>query len=303
MKRIRYLPEYKIAVFLGWIIRLLPRKIVLSLGERIGDFIFYCVPVRKKVTLENIYRAFPEKSGGEVAAIGRAAYRNLAMNSLEYLCLPGLPREALLEVVKFKNEDVLQQAFSRGKGVILVGGHFGNWEYMGGAISSKGYPLTYVVAAIANPHIDEMVNKHRMGVGIRILPKGMSVRLMLKTLRENEAMAMLMDQDAGRNGTFVNFFDQPCSTPKGPALFALKTGAAMIFLSSIRQPDGSLLVVFEEIELDYNQGATAENIHEIMQRCTAKLESYVRDYPGHWLWMHRRWKTHPSAVEQTEASR
>ncbi len=298
MKKYRYLPEYKIVVFLGWFIRLLPRKMVLLLGERIGDLIFYCIPVRKKITVNQIKRAFPDKSNREVAGIARDTYRNLGMNSLEYLCLPGLSKKSLLEIVKFKNEEVMQRAFAKGKGVILVGGHFGNWEYMGAAISASGYPLTYVVAGIANPHIDKMVNKYRMGVGISILPKGMSVRLMLKTLRKNEAMAMLMDQDAGRNGTFVNFFNQPCSTPKGPALFALKTGAAMILVSSIRQRDGALQVNFEEVELDYGQGATPENIHEIMQRCTAGLESYVRDYPGHWLWMHRRWKTHPSIVEK-----
>jgi KDO2-lipid IV(A) lauroyltransferase len=296
MKHLLYFLEYIVVAFLGVIIRLLPRGAVLFLGRRAGDCIFYCIPVRKKITVANIGRAFPEKSEKEIATIARDAYRNLAMNSFEHLCLQGLSKEKLQEIVEFKNEDILQNAFSRKKGVIFVGGHFGNWEYMGGAISSRGYPITYVVAGIANPYIDRMVNRHRMEMGITILPKGMSVRAMLKTLRKNEAMAMLMDQDAGRNGIFVDFFDRPCSTPKGPALFALKTGAAMVFLSSIRHPDGSLQVIFEEIELDYGEGVTEENINAIMQRCTAKLESYVREYPGHWLWMHRRWKTQPSML-------
>lgn len=297
MKKFRYFLEYIFFVGLGRILRLLSRRAVLFLGARAGDFIYYCVPIRKKLTMEQIARAFPEKSGREVAAICRQAYRNLAMNGLEHLCLPTLSRDELLDIVTFRNEELLEKAYSRGKGVIFVGGHFGNWEYMGAAISAKGYPLTYVVADIANPFIDDMVNRHRTSAGIRILTKGMSIRAMLKTLRDNGAMAMLMDQDAGRNGTFVDFFGRKCSTPKGPALFALKTGAAVLLVSSIRQADGSLRAVFEEVEIDHDRGVSEERLHEIMQRCTARMEEYIRKYPGQWLWMHRRWKTPPSIVE------
>jgi len=298
MKKFRYFLEYILSIGLGRVLRLLPRRTVLFVGARAGDFIYYCVPIRKNLTIEQIARAFPEKSRREVAAVCREAYRNLAMNGLEHLCLPTLSTEELLDIVTLRDEELLKEAYSRGKGVIFVGGHFGNWEYMGAAISAKDYPLTYVVAGIANPYIDDMVNRHRTNAGIRILTKGMPIRAMLKTLRDNGAMAMLMDQDAGRNGTFVDFFGRKCSTPKGPALFALKTGAAVLLVSSIRQGDGSLRGVFEEVEIDHERGVSEEHLHEIMQRCTARMEEYIRKYPGQWLWMHRRWKTPPSIVEK-----
>ncbi len=142
-----------------------------------------------------------------------------------------------------------------------------------------------------------MINDHRKKTGIEILPKkGVSLRGMLKTLRNNGSMAMLIDQDAGRNGIFIDFLGKPCSTPKGPALFALKTGASLIFVSSIRQKGGSIKVVFERINVDYSKGTSEENIFDVMQRCTARLESYTRKYPDHWFWMHRRWKTTPEQV-------
>ncbi len=297
MKKFRYFLEYIFFLGLGRILRLLPRRAVLFLGERAGDFIYYCVPIRKKLTMEQIARAFPEKDGGEVAAICRQTYRNLAMNGFEHLCLPTLSPDELLDIVTLRDKELLENAYSRGKGVIFVGGHFGNWEYMGAAISAQGFPLTYVVAGIANPYIDAMVNRHRKNAGIAILAKGISIRAMLKTLHNNGAMAMLMDQDAGRNGTFVEFFGRKCSTPKGPALFALKTGAAVLLVSSIRQKDGSLAAVFEEVEIDYGRGVSEEHLHEIMQRCTARMEKYIRQYPGQWFWMHRRWKTPPSIVQ------
>ena len=273
------------------ILRFLPRRVVLFLGARAGDFIYYCVPIRKKLTVSQLEQAFPEKSEREILGIARDVYRNLAMNTFEHLCLPYLSKSALLSIVDLKNEELLQKAFARGKGIIFVGGHFGNWEYMGGAVSSKGYPIGYVVANIGNPYIDRMVNEHRKSTGIAILEKGMSMRGILKTLRGNGSLAMLMDQDAGKTGVFVNYFGRLCSAPKGPAIFTLKTGAALLYVSSARQRDGRLEAVFEEIDVDYDAGPTEENIHTLMQRSTAMLEASVRKYPGQWFWMHRRWKT------------
>ena len=204
-----------------------------------------------------------------------------------------MSKEELLKIVRLENEDVMQKALSGNKGVVVVGGHFGNWEYPGSAVCLKGYEIAYVVADIGNPYIDKMVNEHRQKAGVKVHPKGMSIRGILSTLRNNGSIGMLMAQDAGRNGVFVEFFGRPCSTPGGPALFALKTGAAIVYISSIRQQDGTLKVVLEEIDVDYSMGATEENIFDITQRCTSRLEFYARKYPEQWFWMHRRWKTRP----------
>jgi KDO2-lipid IV(A) lauroyltransferase len=110
---------------------------------------------------------------------------------------------------------------------------------------------------------------------------------------------MLIDQNQKRWGTFVDFLGRPCSTVRGPALLACKTGASIIFFASIRQPDGTIKVIFEPVEIDYQAGATEENIRAITQHCTARLEHYIRLYPDHWFWMHRRWKTRPSKESST----
>jgi len=297
MKNIRYFLEHIVLLALGRILRLLPRRVVLFLGARAGDFIYYCVPVRKSITLEHLRRAFPEKKEADIRGIARKAYQNLGMNSFEHLCLPDMTGDDLAKIVSIENEDIIKMAFERNKGVICVGGHFGNWEYLGGALASKGYPITAIVAGIANPYIDATINKHRKKSGAKILSKGMAVRGMLNTLRSNGALGILIDQDDGRRGIFVDFFNRPCSTARGPAQFALKTGAAMVFLCAVRQEDGSIRAVFERVDIDYAKGATDDNVYEVMQRCTNMLESYVRRYPGQWFWMHRRWKTTPQMAE------
>jgi len=276
-----------------FLIRGLPRLTMLRLGRLIGDLTYYCVPIRKAITLNHLELSFPDKSTAERKKIARGTYQNLGMNVFEHLCIPMLSREDICDIVKLADEDVLVQALARKRGVIIAGGHFGNWEYASSAVAAYGYRLGVVVAQISNKYIDKRINEDREVTGAEIIPKGASIRAVIKILRENGAVGMLIDQNEVREGIFVDFFGRPCSTPKGPATIALKTGASIIFFTAIRQHDGTIKVVFEPVEVDYDAGPTEENILDITQRCTSRLEHYTRLYPDHWFWMHRRWETRP----------
>ena len=293
MKKIRHYLEYKLLLGIGYLVRGLPRLTMLRLGRSVGDFIYYCVPVRKSLILDHLEFSFPEKSAAERKKIARGAYQNFGMNVFEHLCVPMLSKEDIRSIVKLANEDVLVQALAQKRGVIIAGGHFGNWEYTSSAIAAYGYRLGVVVAEVSNKYIDKRVNEHREASGAEMIPKGASARAVIRILRENGVIGMLMDQDENEDGIFVDFFGRPCSTAKGPAAIALRTGAAIIFFAAIRQPDGTVKVVFEPVEIDFEAGMTEENILDITQQCTSRLEHYTRLYPDHWFWMHRRWKTRP----------
>ena len=296
MKKIRHYVEYKVLMGVGFLIRGLPRTTMLRLGRLVGDFIYYCVPVRKTITLNHLQLAFPEKSAAELKEIARGTYQNLGMNVFEHLCIPALSKDDIRNIVKLANEEVLIEAMERQKGVIIAGGHFGNWEYTSSAVAAYGYRLGVVVAEVANQYIDKRINEHREATDAEMIPKGAATRAVIKLLRKNGAIGMLMDQDENEEGIFVDFFGRPCSTAKGPAALALKTGAAIVFFAAIRQPDGTIKVIFEPLEIDYEAGSTEENILDITQRCTSRLEHYTRLYPDHWFWMHRRWKTQPETL-------
>ena len=293
MKQVRHFIEYQILIGLGFLIRGLSRPTILRLGRLVGDFIYYCVPVRKAIVLDHLEQAFPEKSVAEIKKIARGTYQNLGMNVLEHLRIPTLSDEEIRGVVDLADEEILVQALNRKRGVIIVGGHFGNWEYSSSALSANGYRFGVVVAKVSNKYIDNRINEHREKTGGVMIPKRSSTKAVIKMLRENGTVGMLIDQNQKRGGVFVDFFGRPCSTAKGPALLALKTGAAIIFFAAIRQPDTTIKVAFEPIDIDYQAGATEENIHDIIQRCTSRLEHYSRLYPDQWFWMHRRWKTRP----------
>lgn len=293
IKKARHFLEYILLLGIGIIAQSLPRRAMLFFGARLGDFVFYCIPIRKTITIGNLARAFPEKSDKEHRCIARGTYRNLGKIALEHLCMPRLSKEELVRIIDMDNRELLDNALTKGKGVIFVGGHFGNWEYTGCGVGSAGYPMSFVVAEIANPYINKKVNVHRQEAGAQVIPKGVAIRGILRALKANGCVAMLMDQDAGAEGVFVDFFNQSCSAPQGPAALALKTGAALIYFSAVRQPDCTIKVHFEEIAVDHEKGPSEENIQDITQRSTERLENSTRQHPDHWFWMHRRWKTKP----------
>jgi KDO2-lipid IV(A) lauroyltransferase len=300
LKQVRQYIEYQLLMGIGFLIRGRSRSTILRLGRLVGDFIYYCVPVRKAVVFDHLEQAFPEKPRAEIKRIARGTYQNLGMNVIEHLRLPTLSPEEIQSIVNLADEEILIQALERKCGVIIVGGHFGNWEYSSSVLPAKGYRFSVVVAKVSNKYINDRINEHREATGGEMIPKRSSTKAVIRALRKNGAVGMLIDQNQKRWGAFVDFFGRSCSTVRGPALIALKTGASIIFFASIRQPDGTIRVIFEPVEIDYKTGPTEENIRDITQHCTSRLEHYIRLYPEQWFWMHRRWKTRPSEEICTE---
>jgi len=266
---------------------------VFTISNLLGWFVYSVLRVRKKVVLANLRVAFPEKSIKELKNIGLRTYQNFAKMVFEYSRFPLLKKESIPGDWEVEGREHMDRALERGKGVIMVAGHFGNWEYMGACLAQLGYPIAFLVGEQHNKLIDDMMNRNRELMGIRIIHMGIAVRGVIKTLRNNGIIALLSDQDAGRQGVFVNYFGKPSSTHQGPAIFALKTGATIIFASAIRLPRGRHKMVLERLCFDHLDGIANENIHEATQAYTTLLENKVREYPDHWFWMHRRWKRKP----------
>lgn len=275
------------------IIWLVPLNTVLMIGDILGWFAFSVLRVRRRVALDNLAYAFPEKSREELEVIAKRAYQNFIKMTIEYMRFPLLDKEEVLSLCRLDCGKELDWIIQNGKGGVLVAGHFGNWELMGSAIAQTGYPISFLVGEQHNKRIDDMMNHHRELMGIHIIHMGVAVRGVIKALRSNGMVALLSDQDAGKDGVFVDFFGRKASTPQGPAVFALKTGAPILFGSAIRLPGGRHRVEGEVLRFDHLKEITPENIREVSQAYTTALEKSIRAHPDHWFWMHRRWKTRP----------
>ena len=292
MKKIRHRIEYIGIKTISNLTQILPYRLSLKMGSILGNLAFSLFRVRSRVTLDNLKRAFGKKyNQQEFKTIARNAYRNIGKGFVEYAMFPAFIKKNLNTLIEFEGLEYLDQALQDKKGAVLVAGHFGSWELMGAATSYKGYPLDFLVGEQHNLLVDNIMNKYRQLMGIGIIKMGVATRGVIKALKNNRLVAMLSDQDSGRDGTVVKFFGYPASTPKGPAAFALKVGAPIIMGFIIRQNNGMQKVIFEKVEFQKKSEDRDEDIKNLTQAYTAILEDYIRKYPDHWFWPHRRWKT------------
>jgi len=288
-KAFRHAIEYGAVRGFGVAARLLPLNAALVLGAGLGWVAFHIARIRRDVVMANLRQGI----GGDdkvLEAIGTRCYENLGRGLVEYLRFPLLTKEFVLENVKAVGRESLDSALARGRGVMAVTGHFGDWELMGAAFSLMGYPVHLLVGEQHNQRVDDTMNAYRQVAGVGIIPMGVAMRRVLQTLRKNEIVALLSDQDAHEEGVFVEFLGKPASTPKGPAAFALKTGAAMLPAFIVREGKTGKHTVFFESAIYPDETST---IYSLTKSYTDILESYIKQYPDHWFWPHRRWKTKP----------
>jgi KDO2-lipid IV(A) lauroyltransferase len=288
--KIKHRIEFWVVSMVGGLVRMIPYRLALVIGSFLGWLAFDILRIRRRVTMINLRNSLGRKRN-DLKKIGRRAYRNFGMSMVEYSLFPVLSKEKVLGMVELVGAEHFDKTLTKGKGAIVVAGHFGSWELMGAAVSQMGYPVDFLVGEQHNLLVDNMMNDYRKHMGIGIIKMGVAAKGIIKALRSNRFVAMLSDQDAGTNGTVVEFFGRPASTPKGPAAFALKMNAPIIMAFMIRVNRGKQKIVLEKPIFGNNTPNKEEDIKNLTQAHTSLLEDYIRKYPDHWFWPHRRWKS------------
>ena len=185
--------------------------------------------------------------------------------------------------------------------MLLFSGHFGHWELVALMQGFLGMPLALVTRRLDNPLLERRLARLRTLSGNEVIHRQGAVREMLKALKRNLGIAIVIDQDAKRSGIFVPFFGRQAATTPTLAAVALKTGAPIVPVFSVPRPDGSYDVIYEpEVEV-VSTGDREADVHRLTAHCTAIIERWVRRHPEIWLWMHRRWKTVPPPSISTGA--
>ncbi|KPL00126.1 MAG: hypothetical protein AMJ91_05330 [candidate division Zixibacteria bacterium SM23_73_3] len=298
-RTIKHRIEYWITCLVGALARIIPYPLALALGSLLGWLAFDVLRVRRKVTLINLRNSLGKKKDGLVS-IGRKAYQNVGKSMVEYSLFPSLDKEKIFSMVEFEGVEHFDEALRRGKGAILVTGHFGSWELMGAALSQKGYPIDFLVGEQHNLLVDNLMNDYRRSMGIGIIKMGAAAKGIIKAVKSSRLVAMLSDQDAGSDGTVVEFFGRPASTPKGPAAFALKMDVPIIMGFIIRENQKKQRIIIEEPIFVEKTPDKEEDIRKLTQAYTRVLEEYIRKYPDHWFWPHRRWKSTTKEYQSTD---
>jgi Kdo2-lipid IVA lauroyltransferase/acyltransferase len=258
---------------------------------------YHLLSRRRSTALRNLELAFPEQTDAERAAIARGVFRTLGIVTAEFFDLPRLTRENIGDLVQAEGLEHCRNALARGRGVLMFGAHFGNWELEAVAVSLLVKPVVVIYRPLDNGIFDALAMNVRTATGNRPVAKTKSMRTMLRNLHNNEILGILIDQNVDwYEGPFVEFFGKPACTSEGLALLALHTGAPVLPAYMVRLPDNRYrLVVGPEVELIHT-GDRKADIAANTQRFTKIIEESIRRHPDQWLWVHKRWKTTLSRI-------
>jgi KDO2-lipid IV(A) lauroyltransferase len=278
--------------------RVLPRRALTPLGRWMGRQCYRQMPRYRRVALENLRRAFGDEwSDARIERVARESVEHLGITLVEFfLRQPYITPEEVEREVRFEGQAHYEEAFARGKGVILVTAHYGNWELMGPRLFGAGYQVSAVSRTADDPGLENMIESIRTRCGLRQIPRRQAARQGLAALKRNEILAILLDQNTMEGGVFVPFFGYPASTATGPAAFALKTGAALIPTFCLREADGTHTMKAWPPIYPEPTGNRSEDLVRLTAELTGVIELQIRERPELWMWIHNRWKLQPSEV-------
>ena len=262
-----------------------------AVGERLGGVVRR-LGLRRRVAEENLALAFPQWSAIERQRMLREHYRELGRVVAEYAQLDRLARAPLGEViVEARGLERIEPL--RGRGAILLSGHYSNFELMGATVARLN-PVDFLVKPLSNPGVERLIARRRAEAGVGCISTNDGTRGVYESLAAGRWVAIVADQDARRHGLFVPFFGVPASTAAGPARVSLKTGAPLVMGFAVRRPDGRIDVEVEG-PLQVPEPGAPDAVARLTALHVAVLEARVRARPELWFWLHRRWKTRPPA--------
>ncbi len=278
----------------------LPRSTALRLGTGLGRIGYRISQSKRKRAIKNLHLAYGDEglSPIEREQIARGVFEHFGRSLVEFLCAPKLTPEAVASMVTCEGWEHVAAAQAKGKGILLVTAHLGNWEVLGRWLALVQHlPLTVVAKDPKQPAFAAYLRRMREGAGFAVLSKGESARDLLRVLRKGNAICLLPDQNSG--DVFVPFFGVPCGTVAGPASLALHTGAPLIPIYCVEEGTGYRVICLPEIKIENAAGGEAE-IARLTTEVNAVLEAVIRRFPSQWLWLHNRWK---SAFEEKNHAR
>ncbi|EGS32772.1 MULTISPECIES: lysophospholipid acyltransferase family protein [Megasphaera] len=233
----------------------------------------------------------------EAETIIAAVFANLGQSLLEILYTPQLCKENIHTFVTLEHEERLQQALDKNKGVIVLTAHFGNWEWMGAALSLYGYPTTTIVKNQPNDQLTRLLNEHRRMMGLEVFERGGNAMIIAaRALRRKKILGFLADQDGGEDGVPDEFLGKFASSPKGPAQFYCKFGSPIVPIFAIHDEQHHHRVLIGK-EIAYEPtGDTTKDIAEVTRLLTAETARLIQTYPAEWLWFQHRWRTQQASM-------
>jgi KDO2-lipid IV(A) lauroyltransferase len=282
--------EYIGAVVLARLAQLLSPRMADAMGSGMGSLVHALLASRRRIAFDNLKQALgDERTDDELSDITRDVFRNIGRTTVEIARFGVMKPSDIDDIVVEGDLDIFRRVLQEGKGAVCVTGHFGNWELTGSWLAIKGFPVTFGVGTQHNAKFDQYLNSLRKEYNFNIIELRTSLRQVFKALKSNRILVMASDQHAP-SGVVIDFFGRKAATPKGPALFAIRTGSPIVpFLLRRERYDRHVATIGEPI-YPPETGNEEDKIKSLTAAYSGFFEDVIRKYPDLWLWTHRRWK-------------
>jgi KDO2-lipid IV(A) lauroyltransferase len=281
--------EYALALAVLKSLEWTPPGLARRLAGLYARLLDAAIPRLRRVARRNLALALP---GADADAIADGVFRSIARLLVLFARLPSIRKDNLGRWIRCEGMEHVEAALAAGRGILFATAHLGNWELSAFAYAILARPMHVVARPLDNPLIDALVERRRRLSGNRLIFKKDYARAILKALAANEAVGILIDQNAvPAEGVFVDFFGVPACAGTGFAKIAAHSGAAVIPGFALWSEEERRYVL--RFDAPVAMSGDAERDTAVLQ---ARLETVIRTHPDQWLWIHRRWKTRPAGA-------
>lgn len=287
--------EYGIVLLGHFLGRIIPLAKLQTFGKGIGHLAYFLLKKDRGIAEKQLAMVFPEIKDSERSQWAHECFLNFGQMIFEVLAIDQVIKN-VDQYIHVDNPEVLEEALAEGKGVILLGIHAGNWEFIMPYWLKTGHPGTVVSTNFADPRLNEFFRKSRERGNIKVLPRGdpKTMKTILKCFQNKESFFLLIDQDTNVPSMFVPFFGTPAKTPIAASSLALKTGAIVVSFTMFRQPNGTFKLKFYRIGSFKKSKTTQKDIFDVTLAFNRHIEELIRSDPVQWAWFHRRWRHQPT---------
>jgi KDO2-lipid IV(A) lauroyltransferase len=302
IKRIGYFLGRTLTNFTLALARRLPLTWLYRLSALMGWLGLSLMAKRRKIVYHNLQMAFRSSEGRDgYRAIAKATFCDSVKNALEVAKLIFSGPSYIKGIMSIEGLEHLERALGRGRGVVAVSAHMGNFPLIGPRLIAEGYRFSLLLRDPKDTILAATLADLRKGLGLESIPVHPSrtcIAESLKCLKRNGILYLQIDQNASSRDLWVDFFGWEVPTFKGPVVFSMRTGAPLIPLFTVRDaPDHHMLIIAPPFKIE-DTGDRDQDILITTAKLTKLIESYIRQYPAQWWWFHRRWKKARRCNEQ-----
>ena len=284
---------YNTLMLLSYIACRTPRPLLLAVGWVLGNLYSLIIAKMRRRAVAQMMPALGIDEA-EAKRLVRASFINMARNVLDILAMPMLNEKNLGDYIEIDHMERMEEALAEGRGVVVLTGHIGCWEWLSAAFTLNGMPVSAIAKPQPNIQYTRVLDDLRATIHVEIFSRGTSELLAAaRALKGGRILGFLADQDGGPGGAFIEFLGRTASTPLGPAVFSRKFKSPVLPAFILRQPNGKHRVVIGEIMRCPNTGDSDRDLYEFTVEMTAVVERIIRENPTQWIWFQHRWNTAP----------